>query len=190
MPRRSSKGYKVTEYMNEETIIERCRNGEIGAFKLIYEEYQQPLLLTALRMLDHREDAEDAVHATFMKLFKKIDTFRFESKFSTFLFRIHVNVCLDRLKRRKRIVALPVEAPRASGAPAHELRVTLERAIERLPGRQKACFVLFAVQQLPQEEIAQVLNLSLGGVKSNIHQAKRKLRKYLTDDVMREDHEL
>ena len=172
----------MKDSMQEKEIVRRCQNGDVSAYKKIYDRYEQPLLHTALRMLGHQQDAEDAVQTTFIRLFRGIRQFRHEAKFSTYLFRILMNVCLNELNRKKRMRMQTLNNVIVSQAPTHDLRMQLERAVGELPEQQKACFVLFAMEEIKQEEIAEMLGLSLGGVKSNIHHAKKRLRSILGDE--------
>ena len=167
--------------MQESTIIARCQGGDIGAFEWIYERYGQVLLHTAARMLGQRQDAEDAVQMTFIKLYKGIGKFRQEAKFSTYLFRILMNVCYDMMKKNARMKKQTIETIEPSMTQNTILRMELEEAMAGLPAQQKACFVLFAVEGLPQQNIAEMLGLSVGGVKSNIHHAKNKLKRMLSE---------
>lgn len=165
--------------MDEKKIIRRCRKHDVDAFKMLYDRYGQPLLSTARRMLGQQQDAEDAVQTAFLKLYRNIHTFRHDSTFSTYLFRILINVCFDLIRKRERMRAqtLNVENPALKSCP--ELRLCLEEAIQSLPDRMRACFVLHAVEGIKQDEIAGILNISIGGVKSNIFHAKSRLRELL-----------
>ncbi|MFH1942218.1 MAG: sigma-70 family RNA polymerase sigma factor [bacterium] len=169
--------------MQEEEIVRRCQARDIGAFKMVYDRYGQALLHTAMRILGRQEDAEDAVQTAFTKLYGGIGNFRYDSKFSTYLFKILMNVCFDALAKKRRMPMQTLDTVTPSHRPKHDLRIALEEAIAMLPDQQKACFVLFAVEELPQEEIAQVMNLSVGGVKSNIYHARRRLRELLSDTM-------
>ena len=163
----------------DENIVERCKAGDSGAFRQLYDEYGQMMLRTALRMLGNRQDAEDAVQSAFIKLYHSISRFEGRSALSTYLFRILMNCCYDRLAKAKQMRLAPIEThePAVESDPTE--RLTLETAIDALPPKMKACFTLFAVEGLKQEEIAAIMDLSLGGVKSNIFHAKRKLRESL-----------
>lgn len=88
--------------MNERQIVLRCQKQDLGAFKMIYDRYSQSLLHTAQRILGQRQDAEDAVQTVFIKLYRGIGNYRFDSKFSTYLFRILMNACFDTLKKKKK----------------------------------------------------------------------------------------
>ena len=151
---------------------------------MIYDRYKQPLLSTALRMLGQQEDAEDAVQMTFLKLYRGIQNYNYSAKFSSYLFRILINVCFDlgrKKNRRSRMSAQLFETEKVSVRSNQEEKILLEEAIQALPERQGACFVLYAVEELKLEEIAEVLGISLGGVKSNIFHAKLRLRAALTN---------
>lgn len=170
--------------MNESEIIQRCQQHDLSAYKMIYDRYEQPLLHTALRVLGLQQDAEDAVQMTFLKLYRGIRNYNYSSKFSTYLFRILMNVCFDILRKRVRIHSL--EDANASCHSRHEEKMLLEEAILALPNRMRACFVLFAVEELRQDEIAEILNITPGGVKSSIYHAKARLRDRLSNLQIKE----
>jgi RNA polymerase sigma-70 factor (ECF subfamily) len=166
--------------MDEEAIIERCREGDLAAFRRLYERYEQPLLRTASRLLGRRQDAEDAVQETFIKLYRRIDLFQSGSKFSTYLFRILINTCTDILRKRTPETALDPDREDPGARSGHELRFSLEEAILSLPDRMRACFVLFAVEELDQAEIARILEISVGAVKAHVHRARIRLRDWFS----------
>jgi len=167
--------------MNEDDLIKRCQRSDMKAYKLIYERYKQPLLHTSLQMLGQLEDAEDAVQLTFIKLYRGIKNFRFESKFSSYLFRILMNVCFDMLKKSKRMRMQSLEGYDPGYISKSEEMVGVKAAIAKLPKQMRACFVLFIIEEFKQHEIAGILNISEGGVKSNIFRAKVQLRKILSE---------
>ena len=145
----------------------------MSAYKAIYQHYEQPLLRTALRILGQRQDAEDALQTTFLNLYRGIKNFRFNSKFSTYLFRI--------LKQKKRMNLDTLAEANPSYNPEPGVKFQLEKAIDALPPQMRTCFVLFAIEEFKQIEIAEILNLSLGAVKSNIFHAKARLRARFSD---------
>ena len=172
--------------MNENEIIQRCQQHDLSAYKMIYDRYVHPLLHTALRMLGQQQDAEDAVQTTFLKLYRWIQNYNYSSKFSTYLFRILMNACFDILRKRKRMKVSPLEEGYVSYHSRHEEKMVLEEAIKALPERMRACFILFAVEELKQSEIAQIMNITPGGVKSTIYHAKTRLRAKLSDLQIKE----
>lgn len=172
--------------MNESEIIQRCQQQDLSAYKMIYDRYEQPLLHTALRMLGQQQDAEDAVQMTFLKLYRGIQNYNYSSKFSTYLFRILMNICFDLLRKKKRARVQALEDADAFYHSRHEERMLLEEAIRALPQRMRACFILFAVEELKQDEIAEILNITPGGVKSTIYHAKARLRARLSNLQIKE----
>jgi RNA polymerase sigma factor (sigma-70 family) len=164
-------------------IIKRCQSGDVSAFKEIYKHFEQPLLRIALRMLGQIQDAEDAVQTTFIKLYHGIKNYKYSAKFSTYLYRILMNVCYDLLGKRKKMSLQDLETVNPSYKTDNDLAIQLESAILELPEKMRACFVLFAVEEFKQTEIAEILKLSVGGVKSNIFHAKKKLREMLSKDL-------
>ena len=167
--------------MIESEIIKQCQLGDVSAFKVIYETHHQSMLRVALRLLGNQQDAEDALQAAFLKLYRGIGRFRFQSKLSTYLYQILSRVCFDMLKSRKRRKTDELQEPLAVEHPQNDLKMQLEEAIASLPDRMRLCFVLFAVEGVKQEEIADIMDMSIGGVKSTVYHAKVKLRKYLKE---------
>jgi RNA polymerase sigma-70 factor, ECF subfamily len=167
------------EAYDEAQILGQCRAGDIGAYRRIFERYEQPLLRTAGRLLGRPQEAEDAVQETFLKLYRGIDGFRTGSPFSTYLFRILINTCTDMLRKRKHVDFAEMDAERLPAAAVPETDPGLARAVDRLPDRMKACFVLTAVEEYTLKETAQMLDLNIGSVKTNVHRARKKLRAWL-----------
>ncbi len=148
------------------------------AYEMIFKNYGQSMLRIALRLLGNLQDAEDAVQTTFVKLFRGIKNFKFKSKFSTYLYRILINNCYDTLRKKpKHQLDLENVILRDYSVPG--LAMELASAMETLPSRMKACFVLFAVEGFKQEEIARIMDINIGTVKTNIFRAKEHLRELL-----------
>lgn len=168
---------------NEPEIIRRCQSGDLSAFRPIYDTFSQTFLRVALRLLGNQADAEDAVQGSFLKLYRGIHTFRREAAFGTFFMRILLRACFDLMHQRRRFQTETLtENPGLQVIyPDSDLKLDLQRALTRLPKRMRVCFVLFAVEGLKQEEIAAILKISVGGVKSNIFHAKSNLRRWLAE---------
>jgi RNA polymerase sigma-70 factor (ECF subfamily) len=164
---------------DEERMIERCRAGDLDAYRQVYDRYGQPLLRTATRLLDRPQEAEDAVQETFLKLFRGIHGFRSGARFSTYLFQILHNTCVDTLRKRKPAAADVTEMDALGIPSSHELAHSLAQAVDGLPVQMRACFVLFAVEEFSQEEVADILGVSVGTIKASIHRARKKLRAWL-----------
>ncbi len=173
--------------IEEEQTIERCRHGDLEAYKMIYERYEKPLLRTAVRLLGRQQDAEDAVQDAFLKLYRGIDSFRSGSRFSTYLFRILLNSCFDILRKREKADFEDTDISRLPVHSAHEVRHSLAEAVGMLPRQMKACFTLFAVEEFTHEEVGRILGISPGSVKANVHRAKQKLRAWLSASSQEEE---
>jgi RNA polymerase sigma-70 factor, ECF subfamily len=161
-----------------------CRAGDLGAYERLYQLQGARMKNLARNLLGTQSDAEDAVQETFLKLQRSIASFRGQSSFMTWTFRILVNTCHDLRRsrmRRKETVAgenedrsMPRE-PRAPGAhPA--LRLALERAIAELTQHQREVFLLFEVEGFRHAEIAGMLEITETASKNTLFQAKKNLR--------------
>jgi RNA polymerase sigma-70 factor, ECF subfamily len=168
----------------EQELIIRCQKGDVSAFKEVYYTYGSLLYRMALRMLGNRQDAEDAVQTVFVKLYQRISQFRQESSFRTYLVRMVLNICFDQLQSRRPLLELD-EAVAAEATTEPEMQLVLQQAMDALPERMRACFILFAVEGWPQQDIAEALHISLGAVKSHIFQAKARLRSLLPARLIR-----
>lgn len=175
--------------LDEHALILRCQKGDVNAFKQVYDNYGDLLFRLAMRMLGSRQDAEDAVQNTFIKLFQRIHQFRHESCFRTYLVRMILNICFDQLQKRRPLLDLD-EARHVSANPEPELQMVLQQAIDQLPERMRACFVLFAVEGWPQLEIAEAMHITLGAVKSHVFQAKARLRALLPAHLLGVDYDM
>lgn len=166
---------------NEQNIIERCQSGDLQAFKMIYQRHRDGLYRTAYRMLGNREDTEDALQLTFIKLYNAIHKFRGKAKLSTYIFRILFNVCHDLYRKKKLEERFEYHEPIYQ--PQNELQIHLDEAIRTLPQKMRACFTLFAIEGFKQNEIAEMLDITVGTVKSHIFQAKEKLKQSLKGEL-------
>lgn len=187
--------------MSEQALLDRCKRGDSLAFQELIEEHEKRILNYCFRMLGNPADAEDAAQETFVKVYRFIDRFNGESSFSTWLYKIASNVCLDMLRKQKRRVsdavslyqnngdgeeyALPIEdsAPTPYQNLQHnEAQRALLAALEKLGEEQKKVIVLREIQGLSYEEIAEITGLASGTVKSRINRARHALKKLLEKD--------
>ena len=164
---------------NEKELVINCQTGDLQSFKRIYDHYREPLYRIAFRMTGAKEDTEDILQMTFIKLFRGIKNFRFESKLSTYLYRILINLCYDFTRQKKDNINTTFEEADLFYHPQNELQLQLEEAIQFLPYKMRECFILYAIEGFRQEEIAEMLNISVGTVKAHIYGAKRKLKNSL-----------
>jgi RNA polymerase sigma-70 factor, ECF subfamily len=177
----------------EEEAIEKARGGDARAFETLYSMHKRRVYSLCLRMLGNVAEAEDLTQEAFLQLYRKIGTFRGDSAFSTWLHRLAVNVVLMHL-RRKGLPQVSLEEtlePAQDDGPRKDIgardltlsgsidRVTLERAIENLPPGYRLVFVLHDVEGYEHNEIAEMLDCSIGNSKSQLHKARMKLRDLL-----------
>lgn len=189
----------------ERSLLRRLRDRDERAFRELIEAHRDRVYNICYRMLGNRHESEDVAQEVFITVFKTIDTFREESKFSTWLYRVAVNHCKNRIKYLSRrmdkqkeelddqasgINGVPIGAPaprnpdRAlEGAQMERL---LQEAIDSLDEEQKTVVILRDVEDLSIEEIVEITGLPDGTVKSRLHRARLVLRKRLAKHV--EDH--
>lgn len=180
----------------EATIIKQVLEGDVNAFEGLVKEYEKNVYNLALRMTGDPEDAADMAQDAFIKAYSSLSSFRGDSKFSVWLFRIVSNLCLDFLRSRKRrpTVSLSVENDEGedmefeiadeSQSPETLLeqkltREAVRRGLDSLPPEQRQILLLREIQGLSYEEIAQVLELESGTVKSRIFRARKRLSAFL-----------
>jgi RNA polymerase sigma-70 factor (ECF subfamily) len=183
----------------QKRISELPRHGEDFDFDGIYRKYSRGVFTLCLRMVRNREEAEDLTHDTFVRLILKIDTFRGESAFRTWLFRFVTNVVLMHLrkKRRQETMEDPLENGAEMGEAGNALhslpsatdptlagaidRVVLDRAIQQLAPGFRAVFLLHAQEGCSHNEIGARLGMGPSTSKSQLHKARRHLRLLLQE---------
>ena len=177
---------------SETQLIARAQRGDEEAFAALFEMHKRRVYSLCLRMTGDATEAEDLAQDAFLQLFRKIATFRGESAFSTWLHRLVVNVVLMHL-RKKGLQQVPLEemdnaqedaVKREYGDDDRRLlgsidRLVLARAIEQLPPGYRSVFVLHDVEGYEHNEIAQIMDCSVGNSKSQLHKARLKLREAL-----------
>jgi RNA polymerase sigma-70 factor (ECF subfamily) len=181
----------------DEELVKQVCNGEESAFRALVERHYQKVFGLAMSMVRNREDALDVTQETFLHVHRSIGGFRFSAKFSTWLYRIATNLCLDhfrRASRSPRTIELPPSeeetAPMQWEDPAaerpdnavhrSEVRRALEGAFAQLSPPHRAVMVLREVEGLSYEEIAAVVGCSIGTVMSRLHYARKRLQTLLT----------
>lgn len=176
--------------MEDYEIIYRITHGEPDLFEVLIRRYQKRLYALAWRMLHNRADAEDAVQEALMKAYKGLKRFRGDARFSTWVYRITVNLILNRLRKgaRFRRTDLDLSHMESSSNPVEyssklKLRKAVAEAIEELPPRQRAIFQLRYQEERPHKEIAEILGISEGASKAAYHHAVAKLRNSLSGFV-------
>src|SRR4030088_3032635 len=187
-----------TKPVTEAEAIRLAQAGDAAAFEFLYHLHSRRVSALCLPMGNNPSDAEDLMQEAFLQLFRKIGTFRGESAFSTWLHRMTVNVVLMKL-RKKTLPATSLDevtdpdeetgGPRKDvGAPDLRLsgavdRVNLERCVEKLPPGYRTVFMLHDVQGYEHNEIAKIMDCSVGNSKSQLHKARTRLRDLLQEDL-------
>ena len=184
-------------------LVERWRGGDSRAFEALVRRHERRIFGLLIRMLGDPEEAADATQDTFLNLHRHGHRFRSESRFSTFLYRVAVNAALnrrrslgrrrahmDRLAIRQAVGEAMPQQPRdpEAAAAGGELQVRLQCEIDQLAASLRAPLVLYDIQGLPYGEIAEILGVAEGTVKSRIHRARKALRERLGDLVPTEIH--
>ena len=169
----------------ERAAVAACRRGEREAFDVLVARYQRPIYRLCYRYVNNHEDANDLAQDAFLKAWRAISGFRGESAFSTWLYRIAVNACLNhRALKRPLTQELPeVLVDPRPGAEAEAERDDDARrvraAVSRLPDRQRATLILKIYHDLTHEEVAEILGSSVGTVKANLFHALANLRRQM-----------
>jgi RNA polymerase sigma-70 factor (ECF subfamily) len=185
---------------SDQQIVVWAQDGAETAFRELVRRYQRPVFSLLYRMVRDRETAEDLAQETFVKVLNAIDSYRPEHKFSSWIFKIANNAAIDHLRRREpdllsldgapdavspeRQEATALQARDLGESPldeleARELGSHIETAIARLRPEYRACIMLRHIEGRPYEEIAAILDLPLGTVKTYIHRARGELRDML-----------
>ena len=174
--------------------LERARNGDRAAFGALVRQHQRRVHRLALHLTGNAGDADDVVQETFVRAFRAIHRFDGRADLFTWLYRICVNVSLN-LRRSTRRVTADLDDPRVpepvDGAPDPALSAErarayrqLSKALDKLSESLRTTMVLACVEQIPYKDIAQVLGCSEGTVAWRVHEARRKLRELIDEDVL------
>src|SRR5439155_6010349 len=185
----------------ERPLLRRLRGGDERAFRELLESQRDRVFNITFRMLGNRAEAEDVAQEVFITVFKTIDTFREEAKFSTWLYRVTVNHCKNRIKYLARrhdrdrdelhedsngpngAIGAPVPSAPDRALEGAQMEKLLQDAIAKLDDEQRMVVILRDVEDLSIEEICEITGLPDGTVKSRLHRARLVLRKRLAPHV-------
>jgi len=181
----------------EQVLVERARRGEMFAFRELVERYKKKVYYLAYDLTGNHHDAEDLSQEVFIKAFRSLKNFRGDAKLSSWLYRITVNTAISQ-QRKKSVSQMQLQESfeeesrnevQFSGgettqnpekcAEAGLMQQHIEKALQKLSPREKSIFVLRHYNDLPLKEIADILKINLGTVKSMLFRAIQKLRKEL-----------
>jgi RNA polymerase sigma-70 factor (ECF subfamily) len=184
------------EAVNDKELVGQLLLGDQEAFLEIVNRYSQKVHNLALRITRNSEDTEEVIQDVFVTVYRKISAFKGESAFSSWLYRITANTAFMKLRKRKQTVAVSLEDIKPSVKEAwigersdqtdinficsqHQLRDQLELAISKLPEEYRVIFVLRDIDGLSNQEVGEILSLSIPAVKSRLHRSRIMLRKKL-----------
>jgi len=172
------------------SLVKRARDGEFGAFEMLFERHRTLVYRFAYQMMPRRDDAEDIVQEAFVRAYQNLDKYRDEAKFTTWLLRIVTNLCTDQARMFHRRQAL--EQQEAAGAldwmtvgaiddpiqnlEADRRKEALRKALAALPIHHRSVIVLRDIEERDYQEIAEMLNCTVGGAKLRVLRARRALR--------------
>ena len=186
---------------SDEELMLSCRDGDEGAFETLYRRYEKPIFSFIYRMLLSAEDAEDLCQETFFKVVQAKKKYRTTAKFKTWLFRIALNLCRDRVRRMKfrshlslnpAIISQDSEeiqlrqsicdstSDPTKRAQTAEMKTLVRQAFTKLPEQERTVVILRQYHALKFSEIAEVMNCPLGTAKSLNHRGREKLMKALS----------
>ncbi|WP_064091704.1 RNA polymerase sigma factor SigW [Rossellomorea aquimaris] len=176
--------------------IKQVLKGDQNAFAELVELYKDKVFQICFRMIGNRHEAEDISQEAFIRAYINIETFNQNRKFSTWLFRIATNLCIDRIRKKKPDYYLDAEVAGTEGLTMYsqvaadvqlpedevenlELQETIQTEISKLPEKYRSVIVLKYIEELPLQEISEILDLPLGTVKTRVHRGREALRKQL-----------
>jgi RNA polymerase sigma-70 factor, ECF subfamily len=180
--------------MTEHERVTKIKAGDRCAFKQLFEDYQHLVYTVSYRMSGNREEAEDITQDVFLIIFQAIKTFRGDAKLSSWIYRITVNTCLKRARRKKIEQVISLEflyrkernfQPLSPDATPEHYTETVEKekivqqAIQSLPERQKTALILHRYENLSYQEISKIMQTSLSAIESLLHRARENLAKKL-----------
>jgi len=172
-------------------LVARAKTGDVDAFELLVKRYRNEVFALAYHFVRNREQAWDVSQEVFIKAHHALARFRGDASFKTWLMRITANQCKDYLKKRRLETVSFDDSRLAENAPSHvlppdrsleaeEIGAAVQKALGKLSHKHRTAFILREFEGLSYEEMAGVMNCSIGTVMSRLHHARRKLQKGLT----------
>ncbi len=185
----------MTKKLTDLELVIELQNGEKSAFEELFKRYSEKAYHLAYRITRKEEDAEEIIQETFINVFAKINSFQGKSAFSSWLYRITFNTALMKLRKRKKHLTLPLETNNQSEESftveycseeehhrcevfpiRHELRGHIEKAVNSLPEEYRSIFVLRDIDGLSNQEVSEMLDLTIPAIKSRLHRARLMLQ--------------
>jgi RNA polymerase sigma-70 factor (ECF subfamily) len=181
----------VRAELDDSGAVARAKTGDVEAFEYLVKRYRNEVFALAYHFLRSREQAWDVAQEVFIKAYNALTQFRGDASFKTWLMRITANQCKDYLKKR-RLETVSFDDSRLTEnaqshmlAPDHsleaaEIGMAIEKALDKLSHKHRTAFILREFEGLSYDEMAEVMNCSIGTVMSRLHHARKKLQKSLT----------
>ncbi len=172
---------ETSAFLNPEALAEdlqvlaRCRAGNEDAMAIVIAKHRRRLIRIAANVLRDRHEAEDVAQEAFIKGFRQLGRLRDDRAFASFLYRITVRLCMDKLRGRRAQPAI-VDSPQASGEREVETKILAHDLLDRLSPDLKMTLVLREMEQLSYEEVAVVMGVPVGTVRSRLHTARERFR--------------
>ncbi|WP_299115883.1 sigma-70 family RNA polymerase sigma factor [uncultured Winogradskyella sp.] len=171
---------------DDNILIDAINNGDTKAYAKLVDRYKDLVYTLALRMLKHKEEAEEVAQDTFIKVFKSLDKFKGDSKFSTWIYRVAYNTCLDNIKKNKKYLnnvaideytfnKLDTIDNALDNIINEEKSTLIKNCINKLPEDSSAILTLFYFEELSLEEISKIINVEANTVKVKLFRARKKL---------------
>lgn len=175
--------------LTDEELVQLVKGGNVEPFDELVRRHEVKIHNLCYKILKNYDDAKDMAQETFLKAYRNIMKFDGRSRFSTWLYRIAVNNCINFMKKERpteeikdEIIDIPKDDP-VDRYKKKQLRDTIFNAIAKLPEVQKSVFTLRALEDLPYQEISSILNKPVNTVKVNYHLAVKNLKNYLKGKV-------
>lgn len=172
-----------TEVLNDESYwLARCRAGDESALAVVISRHRSRLIRTSKNILRDAHEAEDVAQEAFLKVFRELGRLRDDRAFASYLYRICVRLCMDRLRAKR---AEPAEFDRIEESQGRHIenRLAVERILEELTPDLRTTLVLREIEQLSYEEVADVMHVPVGTVRSRLHTARERFRKLWIEQV-------
>jgi RNA polymerase sigma-70 factor (ECF subfamily) len=182
-----SRAEPVSEASDDAALVEAALAGDPTAFDHLVTRHRRAVYHVCYRFVHHHEDAADLTQDTFLRAWRALGHFRAQARFSTWIYRIAVNVSLNKVGARSPhtdvvdvdLVADLHQPPPSDGLFRDERRVAVRRAVQSLPPRQRTALILRTYHELTHQEVAEIVGTSVGAVKANVFHALANLRRRL-----------
>ena len=176
--------------LNDQHYIRLVKEGDKNAFAALVDRYKDMVFTLSLKLLKDRQEAEEASQDTFLKVYKSLDKFKWESKFSTWIYKVAFNTCLDRLKKNKRFQAIADidEINEQETEPIinvldsieeKERKQIIQDCLQELPGEDSFLLTLYYFEEQSLEEVSKIIGITQNNVKIRLYRSRKKLASLL-----------